>query len=114
MQPHHAYNRSLLPPAPSLPGACSEPGPLTNDLAFIHSLTHATLLAASNTVYLNCLDTLANKDQEINLLKDHIFNLQYVSHLSECIYAECLIEKPTHSNLGVNIFDCGTFLEVFR
>jgi len=47
-------------------------------LAFIKSLTHETLYAASNPVYLSGLDSLTKKDQEISLLKDQIVNLQYV------------------------------------
>jgi len=58
-------------------------------MAFINSLTHGTLLTASNTVYLNCLDSLAKKDQEISLLKDRISDLQCVSCLYAYIYADC-------------------------
>ena len=73
IQPYHAYNHSL--PPESCP-EWTEPGLPTDDLASIHSLAHGTLIAATNPVYLNCLDTLAKKDQEISLLKDCIFNLQ--------------------------------------
>lgn len=73
IQPHYAYNHSL--PPESCP-EWTEPGLSTDNLACIRSLAHGTLIATSNPVYLNCLDTLAKKDQEISLLKDHMFNLQ--------------------------------------
>lgn len=79
VQPHHAYNRIYPPssPTPSLSDP-RRPETVIEEMAFINSLTHGTLLAASNTVYMNCLDSLAKKDQEIGLLKDRIFDLQYV------------------------------------
>ena len=81
VQLHHAYNY-VFPspsPAPSFPNArCPEP--LTDNLVFINSLNHEELLLASNTIYINCLDSLAKKDQEISTLKDHVSEHQYVSH----------------------------------
>ena len=81
VQLHHTYNYVFSSPSPALsfPNArCPEP--LTDNLAFINSLNHEELLLASNTVYINCLDSLAKKDQEISTLKDHVFELQYVPH----------------------------------
>ncbi|SRR6266436_1914110 len=86
------------PPLASVSVSSSElPNLSPDDLAFVKSLTHRTLHAASNSVYLGCLDSLVKKDEEISHLKDCIVDLQYVLHLYDRIY--CMLTFPFRNQL---------------
>jgi len=76
----NSANLSLqLPVSSALPGLGNQPYHFSaNQLAFINSLNHKMLLAASNSVYLDCL-------QENNVLKDQILQLQYILCSLKCM-----------------------------